>query len=424
MTQYRTLEDVARKIGADDGRRKAFIWISGGNRGAVTDPIDGGSVNDWFYLNALGGLLESLRRSSVATYAIATGDFGSDVLRKVADESSGFVMRAEDFDRDLELLVSDLDHYYLLGFYPDDLSDKGYHQLDVRVTQPGVTVRHRRGYRPGGAPAPPKNKTALSRMAAGVLPATDLPLRLHAAALAPTANTAARLAITMEVRADVAPLLDSDGTMRDVLRYEVWAVDLKKKKPTRSVAREVRVALRDVSETPPASEKVTYHVQTSLVVTPGKYQLRAAATSAKLGRGGSVYLQTEMPDFRAGDLQLSLVLGSNSGDPAPIAGNVLPKTWLPLEPSLDREFRKTDVLRLFCDVVKPARTAADVLVELIDGANQGVTRIDERHFVPLQQARLDLAVPIHGLEPGGYIVRVTATNGASRAQREVGFVVK
>ena len=30
MQSFKTIEDVARKIGTDDSRRKAMVWISGG----------------------------------------------------------------------------------------------------------------------------------------------------------------------------------------------------------------------------------------------------------------------------------------------------------------------------------------------------------------------------------------------------------
>ena len=96
------------------------LWISGGNPGPVrysSIGVEGSPTSD-VYLNALGGLLEELRRSNVATYAVYTGDFGGALLREVAELTGGFVIEPEDFEAGLARLASDLDHYYLLAFTP------------------------------------------------------------------------------------------------------------------------------------------------------------------------------------------------------------------------------------------------------------------------------------------------------------------
>ena len=306
QTQYKTVEDVAKKVGADDGRRKAFVWISGGNNMPTEEfkgPVDavGPSAMSMgpgdFALMGLARLLDAMRKSNVAGYPIATGDFGGRLLNKVAEETGGFVMLARDFDRDLDRLVEDLDHYYMLGFYPADPKDKSYHPLEVRITTPGLTVRARKGYQADSTPAPPKNKTDLARMAANVLPRTDLPLRFFAEPNVKTKLGGSGVDLTLEVRADRTALADPDGLFRDTVKYEIWAVDLDKKKATKTVAREAKVVLspRDLVYSPPG--EVIYQVQTSLAIPPGHYQLRASATSARVNKGGSVYLETNMPAF-------------------------------------------------------------------------------------------------------------------------------
>jgi hypothetical protein len=113
------------------------------------------TVKENWSLGALAALLEALRKSNVATYSISTGDFSSAILRKVSVASGGFMMRAANFERDAERLIEDLDHYYLLGFYPDDgnASDKSYRPLPVRVNRrrrrnPVVGGDRSRGHRP------------------------------------------------------------------------------------------------------------------------------------------------------------------------------------------------------------------------------------------------------------------------------------
>ena len=378
-----------------------------------------------YYNMAECGLVESLRKSNVAAYAIATGDFNSSVLDTVADATGGFVIDRRNFDRDLDRLVNDLDHYYLLGFYPADDKDRSYHPLEVRVNQPGLTVRYRRGYQAGATPAPPKNKTELSRMAANVLPRTDLPLRFFAAPEPRMGNKRAGVDLTLEVRGDRATLAEPDGTFHDTLKYEVWAVDLDKKRVTDTVAREATIALgpRELPAGPDGL--VTYQVHTSLPLSPGRYQLRASATSTRFAKGGSVYLEVEMPDyFKAHALALGgLTLGYAVGV-ARLDGRLVEDSTSAFKPSLDREFSRADTIRLVCDVSNPGKTTGRVVVELLYADGGVVKAIDEMALDPAPASRVDVTSPLRGLTPGGYRLRVTATDGTSTAQREVGLIVR
>src|SRR5262249_36914400 len=131
------------------------------------------------HCGGLNGMYDGLHRSSVAVYPIDPGgpkDRGAS-LDPVARETGGFAVHADDLEAGRANLLADLDNYYLLGFYPVDPKDKSYHPLDVRVNRPGLTVRHRHGYQPGGPPPPPKNDKPLEQLVAPVMPKTDLPLR-------------------------------------------------------------------------------------------------------------------------------------------------------------------------------------------------------------------------------------------------------
>ena len=216
-------------------------------------------------------MMEAMRRANVATYAIdprgkvdskdlarecfpppaipdpcsnEMADWYSAVrlaqhgLEITSAASGGFaVTNTDDFTSGIKRIVDDLDHYYLLGFYPADTKGKGYRPLDVRIAgHPDWTLRFRHGYMPGGPPAPPKNADPLVALSAGILPKTDLPLRLTAIAL-PGAGPATRMVVALEVSAPRSALQEADGKVRDTLKYDVLVVDQKKARVKLAVER-------------------------------------------------------------------------------------------------------------------------------------------------------------------------------------------
>jgi hypothetical protein len=72
-----------------------------------------------------------------------------DVLRTMADNTDGVaVVDTNDLDKGLRRISDDLTSYYLLGYYSTNTKlDGRFRSLKVRVKQPGVDVRARRGYR-------------------------------------------------------------------------------------------------------------------------------------------------------------------------------------------------------------------------------------------------------------------------------------
>src|SRR6185436_14250452 len=74
-------------------------------------------------------------------------------LEIMSEASGGFaVVNTDDFSSGIGRIIEDLDHYYLLGFYPADTKGKDYRPVDVSI--PGrrdLKLRFRRGYLPGVA---------------------------------------------------------------------------------------------------------------------------------------------------------------------------------------------------------------------------------------------------------------------------------
>ncbi len=493
LTQYKTLEDAARILGSDDARRKAFVLVSEGVGKDLTGVFDRALTPceaqcptcPCFHDRALGVMMESLRRSSVTTYAIdprghvspqdlaieafpappglgddpATGGFrwnnpirqAQDGLTMMAEATGGFaVTDTDDYTSGLDRIIEDLDHYYLLGFYPSDPgrttgflaglaraagSGSDYRPIDVKVRDhPDWTVRSRKGYRPGGAPAPPANKDPLVALAAGVLPKPDLPLRLYASVF-PGERKLATVAAAIEITAPTKVLLGPDAKLHDEVSYGVLVVDEKKTKVTSRthvaarIALKPRVAVRSPDDDPNMPGLVSYQIPVTLELPPGKYQLRASATSTKLARGGSVYLTIEVPDFAKEALTIAgMTLGYGDGDHVAVAD--LPKqaprrdARAPFAPSLDREFTPADTLRLYFEVAcKSPAAVVRTKVEILD-AQDDVRAWVDRQIPAGDRGRIDVRLPLSTLAAGAYRLRVTASDGTNTTAREVGIVVE
>jgi VWFA-related protein len=493
LTQYKTLEDAARILGSDDARRKAFVLVSEGIGKDLTGLFDRElspceakcPTCPCFHDHALAEMMESLRRSSVTTYAIdprghvspqdlaleafpappglgddpATGGFrwnnsirqAQDGLTIMAEATGGFaVTDTDDYTSGLHRIIEDLDHYYLLGFYPSNPgrttgflaglaraagSGSDYRPLDVKVRDhPDWTVRFRKGYRPGGPPAAPRNKDPLVALAAGVLPKTDLPLRLYATVF-PGERKLATVAAAIEVTAPTKVLLGPDAKLHDEVSYGVLVVDEKKTKVTSRtnvaarIALKPRISVRSPEDDPNMPGLVSYQIPLTLELPPGTYQLRASATSTKLARGGSVYLTIEVPDFAKEALTIAgMTLGYGDGDHVAVAD--LPKqaprrdARAPFAPSLDRTFTPADTLRLYFELARGSpTTVARTKVEILDEHDDVRAWVD-RQIPANDRGHVDIRLPLSTLAPGAYRLRVTADDGANSAAREVGIVIK
>ena len=488
MRQYKTLQDAARMLGGGDTRRKAFVLVSegigkdlsgifgamrpqgtapqggleyaSGNLEALTE-IPPTSYHDY----ALIDMMEAMRRSNVTTYAIdprgkveskdlalecfpaphpggdpcseGLTDWDSPVrqaqhgLEMISDASGGFaVTNTNDFTSGLNRIVDDLDHYYLIGFYPSDTKGKGYRLLDVKVTgHPDWRLRFRRGYLPGAPPPAPKAADPLTSLSAGILPKTDLPLRLTAIASPGAASTnVARVVLALEVSAPRRDIQDADGKVRDTLNYEVLVVDEKKARVRSEGNLEGRLTLSPKAASEALPDTVQYQVMHALDVPPGRFEFRVSATSVKLNKGGSVYLGVTVPDFRSAPLMLGgLVVGYADGARVPTAPATAAQTKaqaaVPFPPSLDREFMASDTLRVHAEGSAHTSGRLTASVDVVNASGKVVVS-PSPSFSTGDPVRIDAMVPLEGLPSGGYILRVTLRDPANSAVREAGIVIK
>ena len=180
---------------------------------------------------------------------------------------------------------------------------------------------------------------------------------------------------------------------------------------------------------------MTYQIVDTIRLRPGRYQLRVSAMSAKLVTGGSVYLDLDVPDFTEerltiGGLALGYAAGprvptttGSPGSPRNASRAVAPRSVLPFPPTLDRTFVTSDTLRVYFEVASREGMAGLTGTLAILGAH-GAPVHASLPFVPDKDGRVELAVPLEGLERGPYIVRAMVTGGENSATREIGFLIR
>lgn len=486
MQQFKTMQDAAAMLQPEDQRRKTFVMISEGLHKSMAGVFDASGDSTMmltkdgdpkiypYHSEALRNMMTAMWHSSVAMYALdprgkvdsqhlmleawppldcavcsnpahqpmpderpvppkddGPGLRGNPVrvaqtaLLDMASASGGFAITdTDDLSAGIDRIVEDVDHYYLLGFYPPDPRGDDYHQLGVTVIgHPEYTVRHRLGYMFGKADAKPKNKDPLVELAAGVMPISDLPLRLTALPLIGSAKLST-VAVGLEVTAPTAGLKNTEAALSDDVSYSLLVVDNKKVKVTSRVGNAARVNITGQgSGTMP--DTVTYQVPITIELAPGRYQLRASATSKRLGAGGSVFYDVTVPDYAVSPLSLSgIALGYASGPRVPVGRTATSTAALPFSPTLDRAFAYTDTLRVFFEVARQdAQSNVALTIAVIDAENSPLLALDKA-VGPGASPRVDLELPLKTLGPGTYRLRVTATDSHNVAHTETAIVIK
>ena len=221
-------------------------------------------------------------------------------------------------------------------------------------------------------------------------------MRLYATVF-PGERKLATVTAAIEITAPTKALLGPDAKLHDQVSYGVLVVDEKKTKVTSRtnlaarIALKPRVAVPSPEDDPNMPSLVAYQIPLTLELAPGKYQLRASATSTRLGKGGSVYLTIEVPDFAKEPLTIAgVTLGYVDGERVPVAD--LPKqaprreARAPFAPSLDRVFTPADTLRLYFEVAR--RNAAAMVrtkVEILDAQDDVRAWVDRE--VPAERPR-------------------------------------
>jgi hypothetical protein len=264
---------------------------------------------------------------------------------------------------------------------------------------------------------PPEVDDAL----AGLVPRTDLPLELAAAAFGIPGRSEAAVILSLGARAPrTSGAPSASGERVDVL--------LSAFTPEGDPRGSVRIAA-DVTLAAGKDGDLAYDVLGRLDLRPGRYELRASASSASRDVSGSVYGYLDVPDFAREALSLSgLTIGTT---PPRIAGNAEAAAGvLPFAPTTRRTFGTSDSVQGFvrvyqggsaplapATIVTTIRTATD---EMVFNRSQPVGS-DEFGADRALDYRFEL--PMARLKPGPHLLTIDVTGPAS-ARRDVRFDVR
>ena len=123
----------------------ALVSEESGRRVVIT-LTDGRPMRD---SRSLQDVLVAIHRADTMIYALGLDGAGlAGDLRAVAEQSGGghaVLKGGVDLEREIEAVMAELHHQYLLGF-TTDVSDGKLHSLTVRTRILGAKVRSRRGY--------------------------------------------------------------------------------------------------------------------------------------------------------------------------------------------------------------------------------------------------------------------------------------
>jgi hypothetical protein len=171
---------------------------------------------------------------------------------------------------------------------------------------------------------------------------------------------------------------------------------------------------------------VAYEVTHAVDMPPGRFEFRVSATSTKLRKGASVYLDTQVPEFRTAALTLGgLVVGYADGQRvavAPPASGAARAAALPFAPTLDRIFTSSDTLLVHAQGTARIAKGLAASIEIIRADGTRVTSVSPP-LSPGETFNVDGRVPLAGLR-GPYTLRMTASANGQSTARDIGIVVR
>ena len=128
-------------LGESDAGRSLLIVFS-----------DGVDTSSWLTAEAV---LDSARRGDVVVYSVEVGERRASFPRDLSEATGGRLFAVEstkDLSTTFDRILEEFRMRYLVSYSPQGVEPGGWHRLEVRVKNRGVTVKARPGYFAGSAP--------------------------------------------------------------------------------------------------------------------------------------------------------------------------------------------------------------------------------------------------------------------------------
>jgi VWFA-related protein len=355
-----------------------------------------------------------------------------DFLQMAAANTGGkAVVNTNDFDTAIDRIFLENSSYYLIGYQQPDHKPGSLHSTKVTVNRDNVEVRTRSGYAVEDAPKSGKSGAVttvspLDAVIAGAVPDGTVPMRaVFAPILLPGKKNPV---VTVVVGLEQPP----------VAKRTIFTVDLQTNAYTpdgrpRFIGQQHKATV--VLAPTSGKDRARYDLLSELSLPPGRYELRLSAHSGLDNTNGSLYADLEVPDFAKAPLSVSgLIVEANPSDATAPPGAF--DKYLPVVPTSNREFRKTQEVTAFMRIYQgqpdkaPAKPASPVAVatRLIDRSEkvigEGVDTIAPAEFrVGGRAADYRFPVPLSILPPGPYLLTLTVTLDKTVVTRSLQFTV-
>jgi hypothetical protein len=294
----------------------------------------------------------------------------------------------------------------------------------VEVAREGLTLRGRQARQDEKPPG--RSTSALHTAITGLLPASDIAMRVNIAPFAIPGKDEAALAIVVGLRQPGLLGDDAERPIKEVVSRLTRAFTPEGKSRGKAIHQVVGLDLRPAA----GSSEVKYELLTRLDLKPGRYHLRLAASSAVMAKSASIYEDIEIPDFEHAPLSVSgIVL---SATPPLASGPVAVfRGLLPVVPTTQREFaghRASAFFRVY-QGGKAAVRPATILWRITDARDRlaiGATEaVPPEVFVTGKPRTADrtIALPLERLTPGEHLLSVEIVSGVDLVRRNVRFTV-
>ena len=304
------------------------------------------------------------------------------------------VVNNNDLDAGLRRIGDDLTSYYLLGYYSTNAKlDGKFRRLEVRVKQPGVDVRARRGYR-----APTADEVADAR-AASEGPEASAPSALDAA-----------MATLSRIRPDARFRINAAAHAVDGGATTIWVAG----ELPRGVGRSGEFAQGATADIEVKAGNASASTQVSL--KPGE---RGFVTTLKLSAPGVTQVQVRAR--LSGEGTTIPVTDAIDADVGPSAAQPLvyrrgPSTGNKIVPAADFRFSRTERIHLEVPLASTEQVRAGRVLDRTGQPLQIPVKVARRTDDATGQQWMTADITLAPLGPGDYAIELTTSSGSTTHQ--------